>query len=406
MSILETSILTAVLGDCMGIPYEFPKKVISIEDTDDVLKSYKLRIGGRYFPTLIERESGSYSDDTQMLLMTLRSLQYKDFVGAMIAELKAFMAYECGAGHATRISCQCLEKDKYPWHQAEDYFKFGGNGVVMRVLPHAFQNEEIEKIMTYVFLNGILTHGSPIALVGAQLYVYYAWCKINCVPFNIEASKKIWGTIHTNPFIDEHHIISDWVDCVPADMNFDKEWNDTVSKMIDLYLNTERSITSIVDSVPICGRQKGAGTWCAIGAILLSECKDVDPLTLLKLTSTLNDADTDTLSCILGGLLGLEGSFGDRLYRGIRDYDYIVSEIESFEEHNGDVDIKFVSVKNLEDRLRKLAIGDSITFNPFGKVTLCSVNELESLSSSTCGYLYRYSTELGQTLTAIQFKRI
>ena len=94
MSIIENSILTAILGDCMGIPCEFPKKLVSIDDTDSILSSYKKRIGGRYFPTILNCQKGSYSDDTQMMLMTLRSLQCKDFVGAMITELKAFMAYE------------------------------------------------------------------------------------------------------------------------------------------------------------------------------------------------------------------------------------------------------------------------------------------------------------------------
>ena len=41
MNICENSILMAILGDCMGIPYEFPKKMISIKSPDDYLTAYK-----------------------------------------------------------------------------------------------------------------------------------------------------------------------------------------------------------------------------------------------------------------------------------------------------------------------------------------------------------------------------
>ena len=47
----------------------------------------------------------------------------------------------------------------------------GGNGVAMRIIPHIFKNEEnIEKIMAQVVLNGMYTHGHPRALIGAMLY--------------------------------------------------------------------------------------------------------------------------------------------------------------------------------------------------------------------------------------------
>ena len=49
----------------------------------------------------------------------------------------------------------------------------GGNGVVMRIMPHVIKNEEdIEYIMKQVLLNGMYTHGHPRALVGAMLYAY------------------------------------------------------------------------------------------------------------------------------------------------------------------------------------------------------------------------------------------
>ena len=302
MNVLESAILTAILGDCMGIPYEFPKKIISIDNSDSVLASYKKKVGGVYFPTELECQRGTYSDDTQMLLMTLRSLQYTDFIPAMISELRAFLAYENGAGRATRVSCNALGKHEFPWQTVPSYFSYGGNGVVMRVLPHAFQDDDIHTIMDDTFLNGILTHGSPVALVGAQLYVYYAWCIINNIEFDIEASKPIWGTLHEH-LIGEDFLVTSWHNNSPSE--FKEEWIAVTDNLIELYKVTDRDVDTILKNIPVCGTQKGAGTWCAIASILLSECRGIDQITLMKTVSTLKDADTDTLCCILGGLLGL-----------------------------------------------------------------------------------------------------
>lgn len=404
MSIIENSILTAILGDCMGIPCEFPKKLVSIDDTDSILSSYKKRIGGRYFPTILNCQKGSYSDDTQMMLMTLRSLQCKDFVGAMITELKAFMAYECGSGRATKASCKAWEKDTYPWHIVDGYYNFGGNGVVMRVLPHAFQEDSIDTIMTDVFLNGILTHGSPVALVGAQLYVYYIWCKINNYPSNIVESRTIWSKLHDTQ-VEDYPLIKSWWDAIPDKSGYIHEWSEVSWKLIDLYKNVSRDYATVLSEVPVCGSEKGAGSWCSIGAIILSECKDIDPISLMKRVATLEDADTDTLGCILGGILGINGGVSERLFDDIKDIDYIYSEIEFFQKSRHCIDVDFLTKKGLKDKIRKLNVGDSIFVSPFGKVTLVEIEELESLSDSVRSYLYKYTTQIGQTLTALQFRK-
>ena len=57
------------------------------------------------------------------------------------------------------------EKSNSPL-EIKDYFMAGGNGVAMRIIPHIFKNEEnIEKIMAQVVLNGMYTHGHPRALI-------------------------------------------------------------------------------------------------------------------------------------------------------------------------------------------------------------------------------------------------
>ena len=402
MNICENSILMAILGDCMGIPYEFPKKMISIKSPDDYLTASKKRIGGRYFPTVIDCKAGEYSDDTQMMLMTLRSLQYDDFIEAMKTELVAFMAYEQGSGRATRKACKLLEKGRYAWEDS-DYYNAGGNGVAMRVLPHAFQDDNIVQIMTYVFLNGILTHGSPVALVSSQLYVYYIWCLIHNKIFDITTSKEIWGSCHKN-LIGEHELISEFYSNIPE--WYVEEWDKTVNKLIELYQEVERDYDTIISSIPVCGSEKGAGTWCVIASILLSETNIKSSMQLLKQVATLKDADTDTLACILGGILGTKFIVSDDLVSQINDIDYIKSEINSFQTYRHCISFDFVTKKNLKDKLRSLPIEGNLYVSPFGVVTLKSIDGLESLGSSFKSLKYNFETELGQSISTLYYKKV
>ena len=402
MNICENSILTAILGDSMGVPYEFPNKMIELHSPDDYLTSSKKRIGGRYFPTVMNCEAGEYSDDTQMMLMTLRSLQYDDFIEAMKTELVAFMAYEQGSGRATRKACKLLERGRYAWEES-DYYNAGGNGVAMRVLPHAFQDDNIVQIMTYVFLNGILTHGSPVALVSSQLYVYYIWCLVHNKIFDITTSKEIWGSCHRN-LIEEHDLISEFYSDIPK--WYTEEWNKTVNSLIELYQSVERDYDTIISSIPVCGSEKGAGTWCVIASILLFESNFENHLDLLKSVATLKDADTDTLACILGGILGIKYDIPNDLVSQINDIDYIKSEINSFQTYRHFISSDFVTKKNLKDKLRGLSIEESLYVSPFGTVTLKSIDELESLGSSFKSFKYNFETDLGQSISALQYKKV
>lgn len=175
--------------------------------------------------------------------------------------------------------------------------------------------------------------------------------------------------------------------------------------MIHLYKTTERKVDTIINNIPVCGSQKGAGTWCVITSILFSECNCIEPIQLLKKVSTLKDADTDTLACILGGILGLSLNIPVNYFKDIKDINYITNEIRDFQTNIHSINIEFLTKKNLKDKLRKLEVGQSLVVSPFGQVTLIEIEELESLSSTVRSYLYKFSTQLGQTLTALQFKK-
>lgn len=175
------ALIGAAIGDALGWPNEQNSKNIS--KNKNSIRTYvewNRRAGGRYWPHEEKICVGEYSDDTQLIIATARSLlrgrQWSNFFRQ--AELPAWLKYERGGGGATKRAAQKWADNISPWDEKsnspleiKDYFMAGGNGVAMRIIPHIFKNEEnIEKIMAQVVLNGMYTHGHPRALIGAMLY--------------------------------------------------------------------------------------------------------------------------------------------------------------------------------------------------------------------------------------------
>ena len=176
------AMLAAAIGDALGWPNE--------QNSNNINKHYKelnafvewsRKCGGRYWPYEERIYAGEYSDDTQLLIATLRSLLRGNQWGTYFrqVELPAWLEYQRGGGGATKRAAQAWTKGISPWDENNDeklirsYYMAGGNGVAMRIMPHVIKNEEdIEYIMKQVLLNGMYTHGHPRALVGAMLYAY------------------------------------------------------------------------------------------------------------------------------------------------------------------------------------------------------------------------------------------
>ena len=98
-------------------------------------------------------------------------------------ELPMWTVYERGGGGATKAARRSLGQTPAPWRSNKEartrqYFEAGGNGVAMRVLPHALfysQQDGPTKLLHDVVLDGTATHGHPRALLGATAYAYAAW---------------------------------------------------------------------------------------------------------------------------------------------------------------------------------------------------------------------------------------
>lgn len=100
------AVLSAVIGDALGWPYEdrsnnvSPLREVKIRNC---FVDWTRRGGGQYYRHRELIKAGEYSDDSQLLLSTVRSLRYKKewSKAFLMQELPSWPIYERGGGGAT-----------------------------------------------------------------------------------------------------------------------------------------------------------------------------------------------------------------------------------------------------------------------------------------------------------------
>src|ERR1700719_2758265 len=141
--------LGAAVGDALGWPNEMParrvrNKNIEAENPATGFEIWHRRSGGRFMPHEEIIRAGEYSDDTQLLLCSARSLLHGSvwLNHLVFKELPAWRVYQRGGGGATNRAVDIWMRGQPPWSLRDDlkvkaYFDAGGNGVAMRIMPHA-----------------------------------------------------------------------------------------------------------------------------------------------------------------------------------------------------------------------------------------------------------------------------
>lgn len=176
MSEVFAGLLGAIVGDALGVPYEFCPKG-SFECTG--MTGYGTH----------GQPAGTWSDDSSMLLATVWSLidnegkvNLKDIMNNFTAWLYhgRFTPYgtvfDCGGTTSNAIEkCSRLRNNGVSWETAvkacggTDEFD-NGNGSLMRILPLAFVGATSEEVAEV----SALTHAHPIAMGYCNLYVNLA----------------------------------------------------------------------------------------------------------------------------------------------------------------------------------------------------------------------------------------
>ena len=330
----EGAFLALAAGDALGWPQEMPRNVRGCpasSETHVEFKEWTRRSGGRFHPYDERIHSGDYSDDTQLTLAVARSRTshgsawWKAFTRI---ELPLWTLYERGGGGATKRAAGAWAEASPPWRSKKrerirQYFDAGGNGVAMRVLPHALFHagqDSPASLMHDVVLDGSATHGHPRALVGATAYAYAAWSlarKSGTLRFGELLETLLDGTPEWSRFPESARTEKSWLEVADdvTDARFREIWNHTTHEMRDLLETARKGLQAgalaidraVLGDLGCFGRAKGAGTSSAAGAAYLTARHAAQPVQGVLRAAFELGADTDTLAAMTGGLLGCLG---------------------------------------------------------------------------------------------------
>ncbi len=324
---VEGAFTALAAGDALGWPQEFISRSQKLKPTS-IFRDWERRGGGRFLPHTEVIRAGEYSDDTQLTLAIARSrinagpLWWSYFTKT---ELPLWMLYERGGGGATKRAAASWLRGVAPWKQSavvavNRYFNAGGNGVAMRVVPHAIfhaEDDEPSALIKDVLIDGIATHGHPRALIGATAYAYAAWWLLrvqHTVSFGelltvLLDSSSMWGGSPSN-------IKKEWSDAANSSLhNYKKLWEEVVDEtchLLEIALEGlhEGALADdhdVLSRIGVFSKEKGSGTVSAAAAIYLSARHAAQPIQGVLRAAFALGSDTDTIASMTGGLVGALG---------------------------------------------------------------------------------------------------
>ena len=327
----EGAFLALAAGDALGWPQEMPRNVRGSRTDARAhveFEEWTRRGGGRFYPYEEVILSGEYSDDTQLTLAVARSrinhgpAWWKAFTRI---ELPLWILYERGGGGATKRAANAWADGSPPWKSTKrekirQYFEAGGNGVAMRVLPHALflaGQDGPTALMHDVVLDGTATHGHPRALVGATAYAYAAWSlarRSDTLRFGELLDALLDEASAWSGFPTSTRDGSSWLKAAEdaTAMGYGRIWNQTAREMRELLETARKGLQagaladdhSVLRDLGCFGRAKGAGTSSAAGAAYLAARHAAQPVQGILRAAFEKGADTDTLAAMAGGLMG------------------------------------------------------------------------------------------------------
>lgn len=328
----EGALLALAAGDALGWPQEFPRNVCSQSSSGSVRREefaqWTRRSGGRFRPFEEVIRAGDYSDDTQLALAIARSRTNHGaawWKALTRMELPLWLLYERGGGGATKRAANAWLDGHPPWRSDKEakirqYFEAGGNGVAMRVLPHALflaEQEQPDALLHDAVLDGTATHGHPRALIGAMVYAYAAWWlvrKSTTLRFGELLDLLIDETLAWGKFPQSDRNGGTWLEAAQfaTGSRYELIWDQTAQEMRELLEKAQQGLqegaladdSAVLKDLGCFGRTKGAGTSSAAAAAYLVARHAAQPVQGILRPAFEKGADTDTLAAMVGGLMG------------------------------------------------------------------------------------------------------
>lgn len=432
----QGAFLGAAVGDALGWSQEPEGKRIDkntsspAEVLENGFQQWVRKSGGQYFPHQEVILAGEYSDDTQLILCTARSLLYgaRWWHHLTKRELPTWTSYERGGGGATKRAAQQWLAGIEPWSfenkDKKRYFEAGGNGVAMRILPHCLINAtetNFEKIAKNIVANGVTTHGHPRALVGALAYGFAIWVALretNTLQYGA-IIKKVLSEVNTWSVLpDLKDICPNWKHSAlqMTGGQYEESWQVTIKEMLQLLEFCQEGMKQ--GALPIeqevltklgCFDKsiKGAGTVSAAAAIFLASRFAANPFHGLLEAGFAPGADTDTLASMTGGILGAIAGIewlGNHAAK-VQDANYIRNVAEHLAKNQGDSQTKQadnITIKktHLDSFVKQIEVSkpaDTILIPDGREAHISAYVNLQSLSKSTVTS-WKLTTADGQSL--------
>lgn len=326
----QGAMLFSAVGDALGWPTEFirsdsrrkPPFALPIRD----FVKWEKFVGGRWWGYKDDIAPGEYSDDTQLTLAVARSLSSK---GAFeperfaYSEFPLWLHYERGGGRSIKTAARAMIQRKTDWlhnfykQGGVEYRSAGANGAAMRNLPIALascRNEE--RLVRDSFLNAIVSHGHPRAILGTILFglaARYAVIEEDSRPTDmVDYLRESLRRVRDHAAHDE--LIAEWVNTwekqgpdgrrefAPAFEQGCHEAERFVSAMMECLEEPVERYYRLVGALEPSTRGSGVATVCA--AIFLFLRNRTNPAESVFEAANAIGSDTDTIAGFVGALVG------------------------------------------------------------------------------------------------------
>lgn len=412
------AMLATAIGDAMGWPNEMrAKNTKKGFIASDSFIGWSRRCGKPCWHTE-NIQPGEYSDDMQLTLSVARSIITGSWEEQfMKKELPFWLTYERGGGRALLQSAKFHKNGVLPWQSkfAAEYFDAGGNGAVMRILPHVIANtysSALNELISEVIKDAFMTHGHPRAVLGATCYAFalnYLLKKEGVLEYGelvdmLIESRCIWGTLPASSKL------STWIDCarLSARYEYNDVWNSSVNYMVEQLQYIKSALkkglisedSKVLSKLGCLGKTNGAGDVTILGAVYLASKYANNPMLGIKIPASLIGADTDTLASITGGLLGMlcGTAWIPSDWRAVQDYDGILQITELLLASNK----KEISRSVVAEAKRTAGMWEN---TPIGWVRKLSAVEYEAGKGRIVS-ISKYQSALGQTFYKKDYRLI
>src|SRR5262245_37646140 len=426
----EGAFIAHAAGDAFGWPQELRARGRGKQrqQVTSYFRDWERRSGGRFYPHSEMIRAGEYSDDTQLTLAVARSriLAGSGWWAFLTRnELPLWTIYERGGGGATKRAAESWVQGIAPWKQASrisvrKYFEAGGNGVAMRVIPHAVYcacEDDPTNLLRDVFTDGVATHGHPRALVGAAAYAYATWWLMRArhtvrfgelVSVLIE-SKATWGTVPVGSTTK-----NSWFETAYKTVgNYDRTWRQVVDEMSALLAQVRDGLEAgslsddyqVLEALGAFGSAKGAGTISTAAAVYLSARYAAQPIQGVLRAAFAVGADTDTIAAMTGGLLGaLAGAvWFPSEWLGVQDCEYtrqIANRVAARVPKGEALALRCIGPRDLNSIVEALLAGsrEEVDFGGTRRVRVMEIGASVPVLPSADVHAWRLCASDGQTL--------